>query len=108
MRITYREAARDDITRQFRYYLVTLNLPLVALRFREAVKRTSKLIAKHPYICPVYSLDNPRLHNLRSWPVSGFEAIRFYFLLEEDTVRIIRLLHAKRDVRKILERESRP
>jgi toxin ParE1/3/4 len=48
-------------------------------------------------------LANAALANLRSWPVTGFEVIRFYYLVENDTVRVIRILHGKRDVRKVLE-----
>ena len=42
----------------------------------------------------------------RSWPVAGFEAIRIYYLLDEDAIRVIRILHGKRDVKRILEREA--
>lgn len=41
MRICYQQSARDDVIRQFRYYLVEQNLPELALRFRESVKRTA-------------------------------------------------------------------
>src|SRR5271157_1855878 len=46
------------------------------------------------------------LRNLRSWPVAGFEAIRIYYLLDDDTMHIVRILHGKRDVKHILEREK--
>lgn len=82
MKITYREAARDDLARQFRYYLVALNLPEVAVRFKESAKKTAKAIREHPRAGPPYRLRNPELKNLRSWPVAGFDAIRFYFLVE--------------------------
>ena len=105
MRVTYREAARDDVTRQLRYYLVTLDSPAVAIRFREAVRKTAKALSLNPRIAPPYLLPNPQLRTLRCWPVAGFETIRFYFLIEKETVRVIRILHGKRDVRRILERE---
>jgi toxin ParE1/3/4 len=54
---------------------------------------------------PRYSSSNPRVHNLRSWPVAGFEAIRIYYSLEADAMHIIRILHGKRDVRRILGNE---
>lgn len=67
MKITYREAARDDLTRQFRYYLVTLNLPEVAVRFKESVKKSAQAIREHPEAAPPYRLRNQQLKNLRSW-----------------------------------------
>ena len=57
------------------------------------------------YWGPRYSSNNPRIQNLRSWPVAGFEAIRIYYALEADAMHIIRILHGKRDVRRILGNE---
>jgi len=92
--------------RQFRYYLVTLNLPDIAVRFRDAVRRTVESLREHPFVGPRYGSTSPQLQNLRSWPVAGFEAIRIYYLLDEDAIHIIRILHGKRDVKRILEREA--
>ena len=106
MKITYRQAAREDMTRQFRYYLVTLDRPEVAVRFREAVRTTAKAISARPLIAPRYLLGNSRLRDLRSWPVIGFGTLRLYFLVHNDAMQVIRILHGKRDIRKILEREQ--
>ena len=92
--------------RQFRYYLVTLNLPDIAVRFRDAVRRTVESLREHPFVGPRYGSSSPQLQNLRSWPVAGFEAIRIYYLLDRDAIRVIRILHGKRDVKRILEREA--
>lgn len=75
-----------------------MNLPEVAVRFRVVVRRTVQLLRQHPHVGPRYSSSNPQLQNLRSWPVAGFEAIRIYYLLHEDVIDIIRILHGKRDV----------
>jgi plasmid stabilization system protein ParE len=106
VKVLYRQTATDDAVRQFRYYLLTMNLPAVAVRFREAVRRTVQSLRQHPLVGPRYSSSNPQLQNLRSWPVAGFEAIRIYYLLHEDAIDIIRILHGKRDVKRILEREA--
>ena len=106
MKVSYRQAASDDVVRQFRYYLATLNLPDVAVRFRTAVRRTIQSLQQHPMVGPRYRSTNPQLQTLRTWAVAGFEAIRIYYLLEEDTIRVIRILHGKRDVKRILEREE--
>jgi toxin ParE1/3/4 len=103
--VTFRQAALDDLIRQFRYYLVTLDLPQVALHFREAVKKTTKELSRHPHIAAPYRLRNPELRGLRSWPVDGFESLRLYVLVKDGAMRVIRILHGKRDVRGILERE---
>ena len=105
MKVLYRQTASDDIVRQFRYYLLTVEAPEIALRFREAVRRTIQSLSQNPNVGPRYSSGNPRLQNLRSWPVAGFEAIRIYYALEADAMHIIRILHGKRDVRRILGNE---
>ena len=105
MKVLYRQSASDDVFRQFRYYLLTMNLPEVAVHFRDAVRRTVQSLRLRPLVGPRYTSGNPQLQNLRSWPVAGFEAIRIYYLLEEDTIDILRILHGKRDVKRILERE---
>jgi len=106
VKISYRQAASDDVVRQFRYYLVTLNLPDIAVRFRDAVRRTVESLREHPFVGPRYGSSSPQLQSLRSWPVAGFEAIRIYYLLDEDAIRVIRILHGKREVKRILEREA--
>lgn len=103
MKVVYREAARDDIIRQFRYYLQTLGLPSVAVRFRESVKESVYRIAREPLIAPLSKLSGPDMDGIRSWPVTGFESIRIYLTVENDTMQVIRILHGKRNIREILE-----
>lgn len=106
MKVSYRQAADDDVIRQFRYYLVTLNLPEIAVRFRDSVRRTIEALCRRPRIGPHCGSANPELQSLRSWPVAGFEAIRIYYLVDQDTLRVIRVLHGKRDIQRILENED--
>jgi plasmid stabilization system protein ParE len=105
VKVLYRQAASNDIVRQFRYYLLSADAPEIAIRFREAVKRTIQSLSQNPRVGPRYSSSHPRVQNLRSWPVAGFEAIRIYYAPEADTLHIIRILHGKRDVRQILDNE---
>ena len=105
MKVLYRQTASDDIVRQFRYYLLSADAPEIAIRFREAVRRTIQSLSQNPHVGLRYSSNNPRIQNLRSWPVAGFEAIRIYYALEQDAMHIIRILHGKRDVRRILQSE---
>ena len=106
MKVVYRRTASDDVVRQFRYYLIDQNLPQIALRFRDAVRRTVDSLREHPLVGARYRSKKPELQNLRSWPVPGFEAIRIYYLAETGAIHVIRILHGKRDVKRILERGS--
>jgi plasmid stabilization system protein ParE len=107
VKVAYRQAASDDVARQFRYYLVSVNAPQVAVRFHSAVRAGVRSLVQHPFLGPRYPVRNPQLRNLRFWPVPGFDAICIYYLVEGDTIRVIRILHGKRDVRRILERDGR-
>ena len=102
MKVLYREAAKNDIVRQFRYYLLTVDSPQVALRFRDAVRRTIALLRERPHVGAHYRSEAEQLRNMRSWPVNGFESIRIYYLLEDETVQVIRILHGSRDIERAL------
>ena len=104
MKVSYSRTSRDDVTQQVRYY-VRQNAPKVAIRFKEAVRKTAQAISEQPRAAPLYQLRNPQLQNLRSWPVTCFEDIRVYFLVGDEGVRVIRILHGRREVRGMLERE---
>jgi hypothetical protein len=66
VKVVYRQGSLDDVTRQFRYYLLELNLPLVAVRFRESVRKTAKAISRQPQMAPPYLLRYRELQGLRS------------------------------------------
>jgi len=51
-------------------------------------------------------LSREALRGMRSWPVKGFEDVRVYYLAHEGGVRVVRVLHGKRDINSILEKES--
>ena len=99
-------AARDDILRQFRYYLVEQDEPKVADRFLSAVRRTMEGIIRMPQGGAPKRLPRELLRGLRSWPVKGFEDVRVYYRAHEGGVRVVRVLHGKRDINNILEKEG--
>ncbi len=106
MKHIIRSAARDDIIRQFRYYLVDQDKPEVAERFLGAVQRTIEEIVRTPNGGAPKRLSNEALRYLRSWPVQEFEDVRIYYLAQEGLVRVVRVLHGKRDINRILEKEG--
>jgi hypothetical protein len=48
VKVFYRQAAKDDVVRQFRHYLVTLDLPDIAGRFRDAIESSVALLRRQP------------------------------------------------------------
>jgi len=51
-------------------------------------------------------LDNSKLAGLRSWPVSGFPAMRIYYIYAGNELRVVRVLHGKRDISPLFEEED--
>ena len=103
--VPVRPAARRDVLLQFEHYL-NQNAPDVAARFLEAVETAVAQLLEMPGMGAPKALKNSSLAGLRSWPVSGFEEIRVYYRIHEDTLRVIRVLHGRRDIKRILEKES--
>ena len=105
MKVYVRSAAREDILRQFRYYLVDKDAAPAAERFVDAVQSAIDELRRNPEIGAPRHLSAPELKGLRSWPVPDFPAIRIYYIHAADSLRIVRVLHGKRDVSVLLEEE---
>jgi toxin ParE1/3/4 len=101
-----RTAAREDILRQYLYYLIEKDAVRAAERFLDAVQAATEKLCRMPSMGAPKTLDNPSLSGLRSWPVSGFPAMRIYYIHSGDDLRIIRVLHGKRDINPLLEEEA--
>ena len=101
-----RPRAKDDVIRQFRWYLIKHDAPDVAQRFLDRVQETVERIVEMPGVGAPTLIGNPALAGLRSCPVSGFDNIRVYYLATTETLRILRVLHGAQDVGAILATES--
>ena len=107
MKAVIRPRAQDDILRQFRWYLVEQDAPDAAFRFVEAVEASVEQLLRMPNMGAPKKLRNPALKGLRLWPVKDFdEFLIFYLVVGGDTLRVVRILHGKRDVDRILKKES--
>jgi toxin ParE1/3/4 len=99
-------SARTDIREQIEYYL-ELDLPRVADRFQLAVSSSISAVMKHPSAgSPRQRYPNPALGGLRAWAVKGFDQFRIYYVVRENTVMVVRVLHDKRDIGAILEKQA--
>jgi toxin ParE1/3/4 len=104
VKIEIHPRAEADIIRQFRYYLVDQDAPGVAFRFRKAVLESIEQLRPHPRMGTLYQGS---ISDLRSWPVKGFEVIRIYYVEIPARLRVVRILHGKRDVRRLLKEEEK-
>jgi toxin ParE1/3/4 len=103
--VLIRTAAREDILRQYEWYLAEAG-ESVAGRFLDAVEGAVESLRRMPDLGSPRDFRNPRLAGLRSWPVPNFPAIRLYYIHGHQTLRIVRLLHGKRDVHSMLEEDD--
>ena len=77
------------------------------MRFVEAVEASIAAICRMPEIGAPRQMRSTALRELRSWPVKDFEDIRIYYVADGHILRVVRVLHGKRDIRRILEREGK-
>ena len=105
MKFVIRPAARQDILKQF-LYLLEKDASAAAARFLAAVETTISKLSQQPTIGAPKKFKNPRLQGLRRWPVDGFEVVGIYYLLAEDVLRVIRVLHGKRHIERILGEQT--
>ena len=106
MKAVIRPRAKDDILRQFRWYLAEQDAPDAAFRFVEAVEAAVEQLLRMPHMGAPRELRNPSLKGLRVWPVKEFDEFLIFYVVEGETVRVIRILHGKRDIDRVLKKES--
>jgi plasmid stabilization system protein ParE len=94
-------SAEEDLLRQVEWY-AEKGLPDIAMRFRDAVREAINAPAATPGAGTPKHSPNPQLTGLRTWPVGGFEDFRVYYQPHTDIVIVLRILHGKRDIGRIL------
>lgn len=95
-------AARTDILRQVGYF-IEIGQDHVADRFLDATRIAVEKLSHTPHAGPPRLMKNPRLNGLRTWSVDGFDDVKIYYIVANEELRIIRILHGRRDVQRILE-----
>ncbi|WP_234186170.1 type II toxin-antitoxin system RelE/ParE family toxin [Shinella sp. NM-101] len=102
MKTTVLPSARADILKQIGY-LIDLGLNPVADRFLEAVRMAIDHVSNTPHAGSPRPMKNRRLLGLRTWSIGGFDEIKLYYLVTDDELVILRVLHGRRDIEGILE-----
>jgi toxin ParE1/3/4 len=102
LKVSIQTAAHDDILRQYRYYLVEKDAARIAQQFLAAVQSAVETLSRTPEMGTPKHLENPLLAGLRSWPIPRFPSIRLYYIYAGNTLRIVRVLHGKRDIYPLL------
>lgn len=102
-RIAITPRASLDLDGQFAY-IAKDNLD-VALRFFDSARQTFMQLAQNPGIGSPYEVSNTRLVGLRKWSVRGFEKYLIFYLTSDDSIEVVRILHAAREIAAILQQE---
>jgi len=98
-----RPQARNDIIEQADYLARTsMN---ASDRFLQATQKAFRTIAERPGIGSPRDFGNPQLLGLRMFLIPGFPKVGIYYLHDDETVEIVRVLHGARDVAGLLRPE---
>jgi toxin ParE1/3/4 len=98
------ERAEEDLAHVFAY--IAQDRPSSAEAFKSATEESFRLLATHPEIGPRVSFRT-RHQGLRFWPINDFQNFVIYYVVEEDTVSIERVLDGRREVRRVLRTGER-
>ena len=101
-RLLIREEADADIDAIARF-IANDNLA-AGQRFYDAVAHDVLLLAANPFIGAKRQSGNPRLKNLRSWPITGYRNYLVFYLATNEAVDVLRVFHGARDVDRFIER----
>ncbi len=98
----YPDAKKD--LREIAEYIATDN-PSTAFRFLEAAKKTFLKLNEMPQIGRSFRFYHPDLHDIRVFPVSGFEKFLIFYRPLVGGIAVIHVLHSARDIPALFEDE---
>jgi toxin ParE1/3/4 len=97
-----RPAAREDLRVAVDY--LRQRDPLTAIRFVEAAQATFEHLCNAPLAYPLVLSAGKTLRHLRWRPLTGaFRRWLVFYELDEECIDIVRVLHAARDIPRLLE-----
>ena len=106
-RVVRRAAAEEDLIES--YAFIGMDDLGAADRFLVSARETIARLAESPRVGRLREFADPRLREIRSWPVHGFENWLILYRPMRDGIEVLRVLHGARDLEVILgETESGP
>ena len=98
-KVRFKQLATRDLDALSRY--IARSSVENALRFLEAVERDAARLASMPGIGRKREFRNPRLHDVRSWPIGGFENFLIFYRPVRQGIEVVRVLHGARNIARI-------
>lgn len=99
-RILKRPQAERDIEECF-VYIGEDNFD-AALSFLTAVEKSLDLLSAFPFSGSKRNFG-PGYGELRMWVIGGFEKHEIFYLINDESVDVVRVLHSARDIRSIFD-----
>jgi toxin ParE1/3/4 len=75
-------------------------------RFLYAAEATFRYLAELPGIGRLSGFSNPKLAQIRQYPIKGFKKYIVFYQIHPEAVEIIRVLHGAQNLEFILDQES--
>jgi toxin ParE1/3/4 len=89
------------------WHFIAQNNPAAATRVVEAAYETFKMLAANPGLGRPRRFRNPRLHNVRSRRITGFENYLIFYRTVTDGIQVNHVYHGARDIEALLGKEAR-
>ena len=77
-----------------------------ARRFVDAVQKTLQELAQMPGMGSIKNFRDPGLFDVRSWRVQGFRNYLIYYLIVDDGIDVLAVMHVARDVETELQKRA--
>lgn len=100
MRVLQRTRARADVLELVSY--IASDNPKAAAALYDAYEGVLASLAQVPGSGRLYASRDPRLQGVRAVPVGRFRSYLLFYRRGEDTVEVLRVLHAARDIVSVL------
>jgi toxin ParE1/3/4 len=85
------------------YEFIAQSNSTAALQFFDAARQTFAQIARFPEIGAVYTATSPG-QDLRKWHIKGFRKYLIFYRVRDESITIVRIIYAARNVDQILDR----
>ncbi len=95
-RIFKRPAAERDIEECF-VYIAEDDLD-IGISFLVAIEESLDQLSRFPFAGRVKDFPNEKLADIRIWYVKGFENYLIFYMVGENEIDLVRVLHGARDI----------
>lgn len=104
--LSIRSVARADIVRYVRY-LLEHEARAAAERFPDAVEQALEQLLAMPSVGALQPFTHPKLGAMRAWQAPGFKYMYIYYQEAPNGLRVVRILDARRNLRRIFAAKGR-